>query len=438
MSESEKKTHEESAASPDEGVALSPYDSDLRSPEDDVTPEEMELATPAGYDEAVEHEGARRDSDEVEAPEDASQDETAAVVADTAATGELAEEAAGTAASTAAATAILPMPSASEEQDESAAEWQAEFEAAQRTDSADASETAERPVADMPSETVDQPTEDGRRAEGATEGATAAGAAATAAVTGAAAGRGRVSADAQPTDTFEPDAFSNSGVQRTSLLHQQSDVPSNEPTRLRESVEADPRVENYGTTLAKDDTLFDGAEYDRVPSRVGAHIWGIVAMLLLIPIAWYLLSDAGARMTLPANAPWETGTMNIAALAELLAGLVVLVVALLFARASSVGAFVVGSILALGGAVFVAVPGFAREFIAPAQDWLRQFHAGLGGNIAHHIEADGSTGRILIFGVILLMIGVVSHGARRRGRDEQRIRAAVERRRARLGDNPQR
>lgn len=156
-------------------------------------------------------------------------------------------------------------------------------------------------------------------------------------------------------------------------------------------------------------------------------------MILLIPVAWYLIADAGARMVLPENAQWTTGTMTIAVMVELLAGIIVMIAALLFARASSVGAFVTGGLITVVGGVFVVVPGIARDLLTPAQEWLRSLHAGLGGNIAHHLEADGSTGRLLIIGVALLMVGVISHSARRRGRDEQRIRAAVERRQARLG-----
>lgn len=259
-------------------------------------------------------------------------------------------------------------------------------------------------------------------------------AAAGAAQPGVAGGDAEVSEDALATQSFAADSVSDTAVRRTSLLRpERTELPSNEPVALREAAEADPRVDNYGTTVhPDDDALFEGAQYDRVPSRVGAHLWGVLAMILLIPIAWYLITDAGARMTLPENAQWTTGTMNIAALAELVAGIVVLVVALLFARASSVGAWVMGVLLTIVGGAFVVVPGIAKDLITPAQEWLRGVHAGLGGNIAHHLEADGSTGRLLILGIILIMVALVSSGARRRGRDEQRIRAAVERRQARL------
>ncbi|HHW83182.1 MAG TPA: hypothetical protein GX743_05110 [Actinomycetales bacterium] len=259
-------------------------------------------------------------------------------------------------------------------------------------------------------------------------------AAAGAAQPGVAGGDAEASEDALATQSLATDSVSDTAVRRTSLLRpERTELPSNEPVALREAAEADPRVDNYGTTVhPDDDALFEGAQYDRVPSRVGAHLWGVLAMILLIPIAWYLITDAGARMTLPENAQWTTGTMNIAALAELVAGIVVLVVALLFARASSVGAWVMGVLLTIVGGAFVVVPGIAKDLITPAQEWLRGVHAGLGGNIAHHLEADGSTGRLLILGIILIMVALVSSGARRRGRDEQRIRAAVERRQARL------
>nr|NLD40131.1 AbrB family transcriptional regulator [Actinomycetales bacterium] len=503
MTENEKTPREGENTSSDEGVALSPYDSDLRAPEGEPDTGEFQLPTPAGYDDpeggTPEHEApaeapveAAPAAPEFQAPEWASFDGAPPAPPAPSPSAGTPPEAA-------------PAPAAEEVGAREADEWAAAF------DSATAGETGQTdfetrdhsPAVDAPAEVshpapvetamgeiradedfaasaptfdeplvtdqavaappavaeeptweasagevqtvvapVDEPTADSpARPDADATRAFPAGAAAVgaAAAAGAAAGAGTQpgvaagNAVVSSTDPLEADPLSDTAVRRTSLIRpERSELPSNEPTALREATQADPRIDNYGTMVApEDDALFEGARYDKVPSRVGAHIWGIVAMVLLIPVAWYLIADAGARMVLPENAQWATGTMNIAALAELVAGLVVLGAALLFARASSVGAFVAGGLLTLVGAVFVTVPGIARDLIEPAQEWLRGLHEGLGGNIAHHLEADGSTGRILTLGVILLLVGVISHSARRRGRDEQRIRAAVERRQAR-------
>ncbi|MDO5495312.1 MAG: hypothetical protein Q4G64_06335, partial [bacterium] len=78
MSENEN-TRREQDAPQDEGVALSPYDSDLRSPEGEPETGEFELPTPAGYDEpeSTEFEQAMRgeqgpDEPRFQAPEWAS------------------------------------------------------------------------------------------------------------------------------------------------------------------------------------------------------------------------------------------------------------------------------------------------------------------------------------------------------------------------------
>lgn len=171
-------------------------------------------------------------------------------------------------------------------------------------------------------------------------------------------------------------------------------------------------------TEATTATLLEGATVTpQRRSRAGAHWLGVLVALVLLPVAWYLLADAGARLTLPAGSPWQTGNLNIAALLELGGGLLVLAVALLAARWSSVGSIIAGSITIAVGVPFVAVPSWTQDFLAPALEWLRDLND-LGGNIAHHLVATGSTGRFIVYGVALVFLGLVSHGARRQGRRE--------------------
>lgn len=398
MSENDKR--DETA---DDGVALSPYDSDLEEPQEQAEPEPYSLAGAHGYEETTEGmpaAGGAPDGSAPGAPE-----------------GGQAAEAPQDPADTQALDASDAPPAEETEEPEFAAE--------------DATADADSWTADTPSTDAVQATAvvegDGSVVTdddvtttwvgGAPSSAPAADAA-TALTAGAGiAGAAAAGAEAGPYDT---------AVRRASLLQPREDAAAEEQTRPLSTAAVEARADKYSP--AAEDALFEGATYDKVPSRAGSHTWSIILMLLLTPVAWYLLSDAGARLTLPEGNPWETGTVNLAAIGELAAGLVVLSVILLTARGSSVGATVTGVLLTLVGAAFVVAPAAVQDLLDPYLQSLRAYND-FGGNVAHHLVADGSTGRILIAGVALLIIGSVSHGARRKGREEQRIREAIARRR---------
>lgn len=171
-------------------------------------------------------------------------------------------------------------------------------------------------------------------------------------------------------------------------------------------------------------TVLDGATEARPLTRTRAHVWGVVLTLLLTPVAWYLTADAGARLGLAPGAAWETGDLNAAALAELVGGLLVTAVVLLAARWSSVGAIVTGSLALAAGLVVVAAPLPTQDAVEPVLSRLSEL-GGLGANLAHHLLADAATARLVLYGAALVLVGVVSHGARRLGRAEERTRAAA-------------
>lgn len=150
-------------------------------------------------------------------------------------------------------------------------------------------------------------------------------------------------------------------------------------------------------------------------SRIGAHIGIFFATLLLVPIAWYLLSDASIRLAVLEGNQWETGKVAIPALLEFIGGLILVGLVWFLARASSLGAFIWGLLLTLLGAIGVIMPYFARNTIAA---WVSDHISSLStltGNIARHFALDLGAGRILIFGFLLLMTSIVSHYARKRG-----------------------
>ena len=150
-------------------------------------------------------------------------------------------------------------------------------------------------------------------------------------------------------------------------------------------------------------------------SRIKAHIGVFFATILLVPIAWYLFSDASIRLAVLDGSPWETGKVSILVLLEVVGALVVLGLIWFLARASSLGVFVSGVLVTILGAIGIVVPFFARQTLANGvRDTIGSFNT-LTGNIAHHFAIDLGSGRILFYGFLLLMTGVVSHYARKRG-----------------------
>lgn len=65
------------------------------------------------------------------------------------------------------------------------------------------------------------------------------------------------------------------------------------------------------------------------------------------------------------------------------------------------------------------------QTVLPVLRWLDQWNT-FGANISHHLQASGYSGRFMIAGALLIGMGIVSHSVRRRGRDEEALRAQVE------------
>lgn len=172
----------------------------------------------------------------------------------------------------------------------------------------------------------------------------------------------------------------------------------------------------------------DPGEVEDIPEkpkgRFGDHFLGFLLTLLLVPVAWYLISDAGARLFLVNDAPWATEQRDNLAIVELVGGMVVLVLIALLARASSFGAQLWGIILMVAGFVAVILPSLGQQAIS----WLDGAIGDINpftGNVVHHLNMDLGSGRIAVFGLVILLLGVVAHYARRAGG----VRATAEARR---------
>ncbi len=174
------------------------------------------------------------------------------------------------------------------------------------------------------------------------------------------------------------------------------------------------------TTESGDDPF---AEFDEGPSsRAAAHWWSILISIVFVPVAWYLLTDGGERTAFNLTGG---GPFNLAGPLELAAGALCLFFVLLAARWSSIGAILTGTISALLGIAFLAFNTEAMSLIGQYQGTLVQALNQLGQNIVDHMLADARSGRLAIYGIVLIMVGVVSHGARRQGRREEKRRAAL-------------
>ena len=226
---------------------------------------------------------------------------------------------------------------------------------------------------------------------------------------------------------------------------------SEEPTAATAPLPADIRYtpaepvpgtywqDSQGTDVPVEDPLqyhqgepavFPEGVFHEPPSRAGAHLWAVLIALTLSPVAWFLLNDGSARMYWSLRA--DPNDVNVAGLVGLGAGLLVSTVVLLTGRWSSVGAAVSGSIGFLAGLAFAILPAQTLEIVGRSEDFLDNFGA-FGSNVYDYIVESGIRGYFLVAGFGLILLAVVSHGARRKGRREEFARLAV---RAARGENP--
>ncbi len=166
---------------------------------------------------------------------------------------------------------------------------------------------------------------------------------------------------------------------------------------------------------------FEGFEEASL-SRAAAHWWTVLITLVFAPVAWYLFTDGGARIEWASS---QSQPITIASYIEFGLGLLAVFIFLLAARWSSVGAIVMGSVFLALGLAFLIFPGEGADVLRSSTEYfgrLGQF----GINVVEHLSATLETGRMALYGLVLIMVGVVSHGARRQGRREERTRIALE------------
>ena len=196
--------------------------------------------------------------------------------------------------------------------------------------------------------------------------------------------------------------------------------PAASPSRASEEADADdseqasPAPSRRRANAKSQRAALDESLESDVPAapkkRAPAHIGVLFATILLVPPAWYVVSDAHARLV----AAYKDSSVNFAGAGELVGGLAILALIWFLARASSLGAAFTGWIVAAFGALGLALPRWTERSIL---DPISQRLAGNGftRNVANLLAYDMLTGLMFVFGGVLILTGAVSHWARRRG-----------------------
>lgn len=227
-------------------------------------------------------------------------------------------------------------------------------------------------------------------------------------------------------DDVHEDELESTTVRRRAFVAPQEESPVTEATwKPRE--DAAERSVPQDTPESLDDVLFEGASIvPEMPSRTGAHLFSFVLGMLALPITWYLVADAGARMTLPEGNPAATGVINWLAITELAIAFVAIIALFEAFKRSSLGAWIAGLCFLAAGIPWVFAPAFTSAHTVSLLHFL-QNAGSFGSNLAHHLQASGYSGRLLILGIVLMGVASLSHSARRRGRAEEAMREQVER-----------
>lgn len=227
-------------------------------------------------------------------------------------------------------------------------------------------------------------------------------------------------------DDVHEDELESTTVRRRAFVAPQEESPVTEAAwKPRE--DAAERSVPQDTPESLDDVLFEGASIvPEMPSRTGAHLFSFVLGILALPVTWYLVADAGARMTLPEGNPAATGVINWLAITELAIAFVAIIALFEAFKRSSLGAWIAGLCFLAAGIPWVFAPAFTSAHTVSLLHFL-QNAGSFGSNLAHHLQASGYSGRLLILGMVLMGVASLSHSARRRGRAEEAMREQVER-----------
>lgn len=183
---------------------------------------------------------------------------------------------------------------------------------------------------------------------------------------------------------------------------------------------SDSANQSHADNEVDDDVLLAGSTVVGKPaSRAAAHWGGTLLALVLFPIAWFLMHTAANALTGALADGWPK-VFSTAGIIELGMAIVLLIVVMATATRSSLGTFVTGITTLLIGLPFVVVPSITKQYLG---DFLANMalQSRFGRILSEAILLDGVSGRLVIIGLFLIMLGVVSHSTRRAGRRERLV-----------------
>lgn len=223
-------------------------------------------------------------------------------------------------------------------------------------------------------------------------------------------------------------------VRRHSLLGPKQnldEVAANEQTSPQWQPREAKSLGNDDAHLSED-ALMAGASIKPAPlSRAGAHWWALLAALILVPLAWAFLNHAGDLLS--AQFAGDIKGFNryyIEGLGYFILGCLLVVIIGLATRKSALGMLVVGPLVTVLGLPFVVAPLPTHQIIDPALAWLDASNLTPLQLLGEFITSNGGSGAFTVYGLVLTMVGVVAHSARRQGRADRISNDALERARA--------
>lgn len=222
----------------------------------------------------------------------------------------------------------------------------------------------------------------------------------------------------EPPIEATPVVTEDTAVLRRSLLEPPVEAAAKtlEPKRIVEADFQETVIEGSGE-------LEGGTVLPTLASRARPRLLSAFITILLTPVMWYLLSDAAARLAFADDNPMISGVVNPAALAELGAGLLVVVLVAILAAQSSIGLFLAGAAVMVVGVPFLAAPAWT-EGLFDYLSVVENFNA-FGANVVAHLRFTGFTGILVMAGFALIAAGWALASVRRQGRKEEAMRVEV-------------
>ncbi|PVU82524.1 hypothetical protein DDP54_05350 [Cellulomonas sp. WB94] len=149
-----------------------------------------------------------------------------------------------------------------------------------------------------------------------------------------------------------------------------------------------------------------------VPPRstgFGGHLWGVLIGVLATAAA-LALGLVGQGRILGVQADTWDASLDVWGIAFVTAAVLVLAVVVYLGARTAAAPISGGILAAVAGAVFLYAPGIARN---ETMRWLATTNS---RDTVSHATVAGTSGTILLVGFLLLMAGVATAAAKRRGR----------------------